>query len=187
LRSKDGWPKKLLFLKKLVDSFINKFVQKFHLVQTLPSFSKEDFYLYVKAGPDGPSTLIANNSILCYSYDEMQNIFNITSQEDIDYFCKQYKISWDNNRPVKCKFNGRLSFVKDPEAKLRIIAIFDYYTQLFLKPVHDKFVNMLKHFKSDRTYTQDLSNEWKDNGHSFWLLDLSSATDRFPISLNRKW
>jgi hypothetical protein len=73
--------------------FINKFVQKFHLSQTLPSFSKEDLYLSVKAGPYGPSTLTANNSILCYSYNETQNIFNITSQEGIDYFCKQYKIS----------------------------------------------------------------------------------------------
>jgi len=233
--TKDGWPKKLLFLKPFVDNnslqalklvmtvlnfsrsftlsekewekvepnyasitdppkgryiipggIINKFVQKFHLAQTLPSFNKEDIYLFVKAGPDGPSTLTANNSILCYSYDEMQNIFNITSQEGIDYFCKQYKISWDNNRPVKCLFNGRLSFVKDPEAKLRIIAISDYYTQLFLKPIHDKIMNLLKHFNSDRTYTQDPSNEWEDNGHSFWSLDLSSATDRFPIYLQKR-
>jgi len=80
-----------LFFKEFVDSHS---LQALKLVMTvsinsskvpygpnIAFFSKEDLYLSVKAGPDGPSALTANN------------IFNITSQEGIDYFCKQYKIS----------------------------------------------------------------------------------------------
>jgi len=78
--------------------------------------------------------------------------------------------------------------VKDPEAKLRIIAISDYYTQLFLKPIHNIILFILRGSFNicDRTFTQDPMHKWEENEHSFWSLDLSSATDRFPIDLQRR-
>jgi len=81
---------------------------------------------------------------------------------------------------------GKLSFIYDPEAKLRIIAIVDYYTQLFLKPIHDKLMFRLTKLSQDRTYTQDPRNNWSSSKDMFWSLDLSSATDRFPINLQRR-
>lgn len=237
--TKDGWPKKLLFLKEFVDKgstynlkfvltilnfsrswklnfnewtkvkpnyssiidppkgsyiipggFINKFVKKFALKRPTPLFSKDNIYLSTKAGPDGPATLTAYHNLLQYSYEEMQSIFNITDQEGIDFFCRSYKHAWDNDlKPIKSKSNGVLSFVKDPEAKLRIIAISDYYTQLYLKPIHNIILKILKNSelnKCDRTFTQSPWHGWDDNEHSFWSLDLSSATDRFPIELQRR-
>lgn len=236
--TKDGWPKKLLFLKPYVDSgltdnlkfvltilnfsrswtltssewdkvkpnyasitdppkkvyvipggFINKFVKKFALKRDLPSFSKDYIYLSTKAGPDGPATVTAYHNLLHYSYEEMQSIFNLTDQEGVDFFCRSYKHAWDQDlKPLKSISNGKLSFVKDPEAKLRIIAISDYFTQLYLKPIHDIIMLILKNcFKEcDRTFTQDPYHDWEENGHSFWSLDLSSATDRFPIDLQRR-
>jgi hypothetical protein len=115
--------------------------------------------LSTKAGPDGPATLTAYHNLLQYSYEEMQSIFNITDQEGVDFFCRSYKHAWDNDlKPIKSKSNGVLSFVKDPEAKLRIIAISDYYTQLYLKPIHNIILKILKNSelnKCDRTFTQD--------------------------------
>jgi len=236
--TKDGWPKKLLFLKNFVDKgltsdlkfvltilnfsrswiltnsewskvipnylsitdppkgkyiipggFINKFVKEHSLKRKPPVFSKDILYLSTKAGPDGPATLTAYHNLLQYSYEEMQKIFNITDENGADFFSKSYKYAWDNNLTAsKSKTNGVLSFVKDPEAKLRIIAISDYYTQLFLKPIHNIILFMLKGSFStcDRTFTQDPMHKWDDNEHSFWSLDLSSATDRFPIDLQRR-
>jgi hypothetical protein len=236
--TKDGWPKKLIFLKSLIDSgssskikfvltilnfsrsfnlskkdwdkvepnystitdppkgtfmipsgFINKFVKKFSLKQNHPTFSKDIIYLSTKAGPDGPATLTAYHNLLQYSYEEMQSIFNITDESGADFFSKSYKTAWVKNlQPIKSKTNGVLSFVKDPEAKLRIIAISDYYTQLYLKPIHTAILFALKNKfkKCDRTFTQDPLHDWKVNEHSFWSLDLSSATDRFPIDLQRR-
>jgi hypothetical protein len=59
--------------------------------------------------------------------------------------------------------------VKDPESKLRIIAISDYFTQLYLKPVHNIILNILKNnFKyNDRTFTQSPLHEWENNEESF--------------------
>jgi hypothetical protein len=236
--TKDGWPKKLLFLKPYIDSgsvsklkfvltilnfsrswflsksdwlkiepnfssitdlpkgkhiipggYINKFVKKFSLKRDLPAFSKDILYLSMKAGPDGPATLTSYHNLLQYSYEEMQSIFNITDEQGSDFFCKSYKHAWINNlQPIKSKTNGVLSYVKDPEAKLRIIAISDYYTQLYLKPVHNIILFILKrNFKEcDRTFNQDPWHKWDDNNESFWSLDLSSATDRFPIDLQRR-
>jgi len=234
--TKDGWPKKLLFLKSFVDSntnlkfvftilnfsrswilsnsewnkiepnynsitdlpngnfkipsgFINKFVKKHSLKRNLPSFSKDLVYLSTKAGPDGPATLTSYNNLLNYSYEEMQSILNLTDEKGSDFFCSSYKYAWDNNLvSIKSNSNGKLSFIKDPEAKLRIIAISDYFTQLYLKPIHNICLKILKYdFKlCDRTFTQDPLHKWIDNEHSFWSLDLSSATDRFPIDLQRR-
>jgi hypothetical protein len=234
--TKDGWPKKLLFLKSFVDNnknmkfvftilnfsrswflnksewdkiepnyksitdlpsgkfiipsgFINKFVKKHSLKRNIPSFSKDMIYLSTKAGPEGPATLTSYNNLLNYSYEEMQSILNLTDENGSDFFCSSYKYAWDNNLTnIKSNSNGKLSFIKDPEAKLRIIAISDYFTQLYLKPIHNICLKILKHnFRDcDRTFTQDPLQKWIDNEHSFWSLDLSSATDRFPIDLQRR-
>jgi len=135
-----------------------------------PVFSKDILYLSTKAGPDGPATLTAYHNLLQYSYEEMQKIFNITDENGADFFSKSYKYAWENNLiATKSKTNGVLSFVKDPEAKLRIIAISDYYTQLFLKPIHNIILFMLKGSFSicDRTFTQDPMHKWEENEHSF--------------------
>jgi len=53
------------------------------LVQTLPSLSKEDLYLFIKAGPDGPSTLMTNNIILLAKKVLITFVNNIKSLEII--------------------------------------------------------------------------------------------------------
>jgi len=53
------------------------------------------------------------------------------------------------------KSNGRLSIIKDPECKMRVIAISDYYTQFTLKPIHKLFMDLLRKLPCDRTFTQD--------------------------------
>jgi len=51
------------------------------LVQTLPSLSKEDLYLFIKVGPDGPSTLMTNNIILLAKKVLITFVNNIKSLE----------------------------------------------------------------------------------------------------------
>jgi hypothetical protein len=240
--TKDGWPKKLMFLKPFVDSpsisnlkfvftilnfsrgwelnkndwlkvipdyksitdkpkgnyiipsgYLNKFCKEFNLYSEQPSFSNDSVYLSCKAGPHGPATSTAHQSLLLYNYDEMQNILNLTDKAGQDFFCASYTYAFENMiKPHKkgeiyFPYKGKISFIKDPEAKLRLIAISDYYTQLYLKPIHDRILFLLSKFGSDRTFTQNPLHRWDyTNQEQFWSLDLSSATDRFPIKLQKR-
>jgi len=61
-------------------------------------------------------------------------------------------------------------------------------SQLFLRPIHDDLMNCLSKLPCDRTYTQDPYHTWNKihDDQKFWSMDLSSATDRFPLSLQEK-
>jgi len=79
--------------------------------------------------------------------------------------------------------NRKLSIVNDPEGKSRVIAILDYYSQLALKCLNNEIFKKLKsNFSQDRTFTQDPVIK-APQGNQYHSLDLSSATDRFPIEL----
>nr|QIR30227.1 RNA-dependent RNA polymerase [Plasmopara viticola lesion associated mitovirus 3] len=176
-------------------SFIEKFVRDFRLSKIDCSFEEKDIYLSTKSSINGPSTLTATDSILYLDYYQMQNIFDITDQNGQEYFEKLYTISFNDkiNGLSKLKLNknkintpGKLSLVMDPELKVRVIAIFDYMSQVYLKKIHSGLLHNLKKFKSDRTFTQNPKHNWKKDSNSFWSMDLSAATDRFPIELQRR-
>jgi hypothetical protein len=173
-------------LKIIPTGFIKEFVKKNRLSMDKPKFDKKNIYISNKAGPIGKATKSAMKTLFSYSYDLMASIFKITDQAGIDYFSSSYKFNWEKGKNLKTEKLGKLSFIYDPECKLRIVAIMDYYTQLFLKPIHEGIMNKLHKLPCDRTYTQDPFHKWKDDNERFWSLDLSSATDRFPISLQRR-
>jgi hypothetical protein len=55
----------------------------------------------------------------------------------------------------KKNFIGRLSIVKDPECKMRVIAMVDYVSQFLLKPIHLAYFRCLRKLPGDRTFSQD--------------------------------
>nr|QQO58801.1 RNA-dependent RNA polymerase [Plasmopara viticola lesion associated mitovirus 7] len=168
---------------------INQFVKEFRLKSDHPSFEKtRDVFLSTKAGPNGPATISCQEDLLNFDYPMMDKILKITDDNGRDFFCKNYSDAFNKGIiPSKVKTLGKISFVKDPECKLRLIAISDYYSQLFLKPIHNIIMNKLNNIKMDRTFTQSPFNNWNlNNGEKFWSLDLSSATDRFPVELQKR-
>jgi len=77
----------------------------------------------------------------------------------------------------------KLSIVHDREAKERVIAIFDYWSQTALKPLHDTLMDVLRRFQGDCTYDQQSSSRWLKVPGPYYSLDLTAATDRFPVKL----
>lgn len=83
----------------------------------------------------------------------------------------------------------RLSALADYEGKTRVIAIADYKTQTVLRPIHDRLMSMLKRMSMDLTYhhdniSKDVSKYWsKGIGFNPTSIDLTAATDRFPIEI----
>jgi len=82
--------------------------------------------------------------------------------------------------------NRKLHLINDPEAKCRIIAIYDYISQWALNPLSEKLFEVLKSIPQDRTFTQDPLIDKGGRIDSFHSLDLSSATDRFPRKLQQQ-
>ncbi|QUP79244.1 RNA-dependent RNA polymerase [Botryosphaeria dothidea mitovirus 2] len=171
-------------VKTIPTGFITKFVEEFSLQDQQPVFETKNIYLSNKAGPVGKATLTALSTICSYPYELIQSLYKITSESGIKYFDDSYNFQW--SKDWKSEPLGKLSFIYDPECKLRIVAIVDYYTQLFLKPIHEKIMKKLQNFPQDRTYSQDPFNKWAEDQNRYWSIDLSSATDRFPISLQRR-
>jgi hypothetical protein len=79
----------------------------------------------------------------------------------------------------------RLSVIRDKEGKNREIAILDYYSQQALRPLHEYLFKLLSRIPQDRTFDhgKGLDSFLPSEGSQYHSIDLSSATDRFPIQL----
>lgn len=80
----------------------------------------------------------------------------------------------------------RLVGIPDMEGKTRVIAILDYWSQTALRPVHDLLFVVLRIIRQDMTFNQgsflDRVKSWGP-GVTLYSVDLTAATDRFPIEL----
>lgn len=81
------------------------------------------------------------------------------------------------------KYLRKLSIVNDPEGKARIICVFDYWSQTALKGVHSWAFDQLRSIPQDRTFDQDPFQIKKEG--PYYSIDLTAATDRFPIVLQK--
>jgi len=75
--------------------------------------------------------------------------------------------------------------IQDAEGKSRVIAMVDYFSQTVLKPLHLYLFRLLAAISQDVTFDQGSFKE-KVSGWPvgvWYSVDLSKATDRFPIDL----
>jgi len=80
----------------------------------------------------------------------------------------------------------KLSVKPDRECKSRVFAMLDYYSQTVLRPLHELLFDQLKKIQYDQTFTQaDQLVLTAPEGHRFWSMDLTAATDRFPKDIQR--
>nr|AHF48631.1 RNA-dependent RNA polymerase [Sclerotinia sclerotiorum mitovirus 15] len=83
----------------------------------------------------------------------------------------------------------KISIKEDREGKCRPFAIFDYWSQLTLTPLHDWIYNQLRNIPNDCTFDQhkgvDKMNQIRSRKW-FYSYDLKSATDRFPVLLQER-
>ena len=82
---------------------------------------------------------------------------------------------------------GKLSFKIEAAGKVRTFAICDIWTQSLLKPLHEDLFRLLEGLPNDGTFNQEASfsrclakSQLYNEAFAF---DLSSATDRLPLTL----
>lgn len=78
---------------------------------------------------------------------------------------------------------SRLSLVKDKEAKCRVVAILDYWTQSALYPLHKALMSFLRGLKPDCTFNQGSFRSKLPPHGPYYSIDLTSATDRLPVEI----
>jgi len=92
---------------------------------------------------------------------------------------------------VKAKIKDRGSFRRlscfpDKENKVRTVGILDYFSQLALKPLHIYLSRALGKIRQDCTLDQGKFQKLllnNPNIDKYYSVDLSAATDRFPIQV----
>jgi hypothetical protein len=87
---------------------------------------------------------------------------------------------------------GRLAIKEEAAGKMRVFAITDLVTQTILRPLHSALFSILRTIPMDGTFDQKRPLvrllERKRLGlikGNFYSYDLSSATDRLPIQLQK--
>lgn len=89
----------------------------------------------------------------------------------------------------KNTYIGKLSLKQEAAGKMRVFAMVDPWTQWALYPIHRLIFDLLsKHSSIDGTFDQlkpikDKLSELK--GYPIYSMDLSAATDRLPLSLQK--
>lgn len=96
---------------------------------------------------------------------------------------------WSKVVPPKSKNLRKLTFFGDPEGKVRVIAIFDYWSQTALLPLHRVIMTILSKLEMDGTKDQNFFTRkplLPKQDNKFHSLDLTAATDRMPIALQQR-
>lgn len=171
-------------------SFMDDFISRYKLHLEIPKYSNNSHYISMKGGPGGKSSANALTTLNSLRPNHWKYIGRIVNSS----FFKKLLETWRFWCPISandiCPV-GQMSIVNDPEGKRRIIAMLDYHSQMILRPIHDGLFNLLKTLPCDRTFTQDpffnsYCNKYS-NTSCYHSLDLSSATDRFPVFVQERF
>lgn len=130
---------------------------------------------------------------------------NIWVLNRIESWAKELWV-WEDSLPLssggpKCPFEatdwlGRLGFKEEPAGKVRVFAMVDPWTQWLMDRLHKAIFKLLATFPQDGTFDQlkpiDRLFAWQESNRSsngrkppLFSFDLSSATDRIPIVLQK--
>jgi len=80
---------------------------------------------------------------------------------------------------------GKLGLKQEPAGKMRVFAMVDPISQWALKPIHETVFSILRTIRADGTFNQTHPLLRSKRWDSMFSLDLSSATDRLPLSLQK--
>lgn len=169
--------------------FMNRFLYDYKISTFNVSWTRNDSHYSIKSGPSGIATFTSVIDAMKLPKTILDALF--TMCENIGNEAQKWSMITSEIKPSKLKslfsanmenYSRKLSIVKDPEGKSRVIAIVDYWTQSILLKIHNELFNYLKLLPQDRTFTQNPHVDFAGPYHS---LDLSAATDRFPLEVQK--
>jgi hypothetical protein len=158
-----------------------------HLDQNPRSVRWRKFHLSTKQGPNGHAlwSAVADLSVLPDSLKESIKFLGgdrlsfrmSTLEKYIVFFYPFFRV-------VGRKYR-KISAIPSHEGKTREVAILDYWSQTCLRGLNQYLFKCLRRIPQDCTFNQGSFLDklsWED-GEPFYSVDLTAATDRFPIDL----
>lgn len=182
---------------RLIDSITQFASEGLQVKFDIPDIYWNEPHSTTKMGPNGPAMVTSHDDLFALSEERISQLiafagyrFGVYLENCIgarDYLLRIRKDFLPIKEDAKRReiIDSRISIVKAPEGKSRIIAIFDYWTQTVLRPLHDWAFTQLRKFPNDCTFNQS-SFEHPDGGGYSASFDLKGATDRFPVLLQEK-
>jgi len=161
----------------------------YHPQQMVPkAIYWKKFHLSTKNGPNGQAlwSAIADLSVLPPELVESIKVIGgerLSSR--IECLGKYLHVFLPFFNVIGRRFR-KVSAISDLEGKTREIAILDYWSQTALSGLHKYLFRALKKIPQDCTFDQGGFKDklkWIEDGHLFHSVDLTTATDRFPIRL----
>lgn len=155
----------------------------------------KSFHMSTKSGPQGQALLMSLTELALLPQNLLADIKLIGGDKLsslIDRLLEKtlgdYSIVdiWKTIFPPRSSSYRKISYFSDKEGKTRVIAILDYWTQTALRPLHDSLNGILKRIWSDCTFRQNHFLTCLPSLGPYYSLDLSNATDRMPLQLQKR-
>jgi len=141
----------------------------------------------IVAGPNGPSVLSSHLDTTALANEghlgTVRELLAALSHPLLPSFDRMSGFEPTKDIPLK---SGKLSFIQENGGKTRVIAIVDFWSQQALKVLHLAMMKFISRLPTDSTFDQNKGFKRAmelSQGKSCYSYDLSSATDRFPLSL----
>lgn len=149
-----------------------------------------EYHFSAKSAPNGGPALgsCMDELSLIFSNPQLYKDLGVIGGQVFKENLNMIRIYWnDAQTDPDTKTLRKVFVVQDKEAKSRIVAILDYWSQTVLKTLHDSVFSSLRKIESDMTHDQSsfVSYIEKYKPKKFWCYDLSNATDRFPLELQK--
>jgi len=179
----------------LTDFWSELCVNRRHLGKVPKRVYWKRFHLTTKTGPNGQAMWSALADLYALPQDLVACIGRLGGKRLASRMELLRSLGVDNflHRFFTGTKSGKfrkISAISSQEGKTREVAILDYWSQTCLKGLHQYLFSILRRIPQDCTFNQGsfvskLPFDEK-RGQSFWSIDLTAATDRFPMKLIRK-
>ena len=129
-------------------------------------------------------------SKLYYNFPQLKQVLNPVSKVVEEHLSSVP--TWPKaGREIQAQgFAGKIGHIQEPGLKLRAVANPFRVYQLALSRLGDQIYNLVKTLPWDCTHDQDEGTRWSQkqltSGHHLYAVDLSNATDMFPLALQVK-
>lgn len=147
-----------------------------------------EMLLRYKQGPNGQTTINAMLDLAALTQTLATSVESLLSSTGSEgrQISQTMKMFLSKVKPKPSNLHSKLSIKREGGGKDRVFAMVDYWSQVALKPYHDRLSAVLRTIPQDCTFDQSKGVEemlkWSLKGTNS-SIDLSSASDRFPLRL----